>query len=114
MVFHNSDGSKSNIEVFGVRRDKDFGQLREQVRIFYSFKSEKPQRESMYSPVDEFALDMSRDTQPNQIIIVKIPLLIRSRASGAKPFFVMWVDNAELLQPGIRRNNGAQPVDFGE
>jgi hypothetical protein len=67
-IFKDSQGNKTQVTSFGIRPEDDYAykKLRKQVEIIYS----------LYDPDShnllEFAVDLSKDTKPNQIVLARI------------------------------------------
>lgn len=71
LMFTDGDGHRTAIRSFGIRSEEDhaYHELREQVQILYCDAT--GEFEKVEGP--EFALDLCRSSQPNQMILARIP-----------------------------------------
>jgi hypothetical protein len=75
-LFTDSQGRDTAVSSFGLRaKDKSAYDLREQVDILYTNHDDgaDSRRGEPRSPVMEFALDLCRDSKPNQVIVACVP-----------------------------------------
>lgn len=67
-TFQDSQGNENQVTSFGIRPEDDYAyrKLRKQVEVLYS--SYYPDRDNLM----EFAVDLCKDTKPNQIVLARI------------------------------------------
>ncbi len=73
LAFQGSDGGETSVSAFGIRPQDEYAydRLREQVEILYSF----PDFYHYFGKEDpsaEFAIDLCKDSSPNQIVVARI------------------------------------------
>ena len=70
LPFRDSSGAQTNVSAFGIeeRHEYAYEALREQIDILYLARK-RPYSEEL----DEFVVDLGRDSTPNQIIIACVP-----------------------------------------
>jgi hypothetical protein len=68
--FQDSGGEETSVTAFGIEQQHEYAyrRLRDQIEVLYMLRNEHAPEQ-----LDEFAIDLCRDSSPNQIVVAVVP-----------------------------------------